>query len=134
MGQVYVDTSAFYAAVVRDDANHVAAREALAGLLADGAELVTSSSVVQETIALLQNRWGTEAVRDWQLLAEPGLEIRWVDEEVHERALIALLAAEERRISLTDWSSFEVIRELGIETAFTFDRDFRNRGFKVIPP
>ncbi|HET6638885.1 MAG TPA: PIN domain-containing protein [Gemmatimonadota bacterium] len=133
MGQVYLDTSAFYAAVVRDDANHVAARETFARLMAEGAEFVTSSYVVQETAALLQNRWGIEAVRDWQRLAEPGLAIHWVEEDIHERALIALLAAGERRISLADWSSFEIIRELGIETAFTFDRHFRNRGFEVVP-
>ncbi|HJR52794.1 MAG TPA: PIN domain-containing protein [Gemmatimonadota bacterium] len=133
MGQVYVDTSAFYAAVVRDDASHVAARETFARLMAEDAELVTSSYVILETVALLQNRWGIEAVRDWQRFAEPGLAIHWVAKETHERALIALLAAGERRISLADWSSFEIIREMGIETAFTFDRHFRNRGFEVIP-
>ena len=133
MARVYVDTSAFYSALVRNDADHPAARDVLERLRAEDADLVTSSYVVQETIALLQRRWGMEAVRDWQGRVEPGLEIVWIDAEVHGRALVALLASGDRAISLTDWSSFEVIRKLGIHRAFAFDGHFRNRGFEVIP-
>ena len=133
MARLYVDTSAFYAALVRDDVNHSAARETLDRLRKEDAELVTSSYVVQETIALLQHRWGVEAVRDWQRLVEPGLTIIWIDAEIHRRALIALLASGGRRFSLADWSSFEVIREERIARAFAFDQHFQNRGFEVIP-
>jgi predicted nucleic acid-binding protein len=133
LARVYVDTSAFYSALVRDDADHSAAQETLERLRQENADLVTSSYVLQETIALLQRRWGVEAVRDWEKQVEPGLEIVWVDAEVHRRALVALLASGDRRISLTDWSSFEIIRHARIARAFAFDRDFLNRGFEVLP-
>ena len=133
MARVYVDTSAFYSVLVRDDADHPAASETLEALREEDATLITSSYVVHETIALLQHRWGIDAVRDWERHVEPGLEIMWVDAEIHGRAMVALLASADRRISLTDWASFEIIRQERIERAFAFDRDFGNRGFEVVP-
>jgi predicted nucleic acid-binding protein len=102
-------------------------------LKSEDAELVTSNYVVHETVALLQRRWGIVAVRDWERDLEPGFQIVWIDAEVHARAMIALIAAASRRISLTDWASFEIIRQERIDRAFTFAEDFRNRGFEVIP-
>lgn len=133
MARIYVDTSAFYAALVRNDPEHPLARDTLARLRLEDTELVTSSYVVHETVALLQRRSGTEAVRDWQRLVEPGLVVVWINADIHRRALVALLAADDRRISLTDWSSFEVMREEDIRRAFAFDEDFGGRGFDVIP-
>jgi predicted nucleic acid-binding protein len=133
LARVFVDTSALYAILVRDDGNHSAATKALQLLRERGATLVTSSYVVHETIALLQRRWGIEAVRDWERNVEAGLQIVWVDAEVHGQAMRTLLAAADRAISLTDWASFEIMREERIDTAFAFDRDFERRGFEVVP-
>ena len=133
MAEVYLDTSASYALLVRADQDHAAARRALERLREENAEMVTSSYSVLETVSLLHHRWGNEAVRDWHANVEPGLRIVWVDEKIHEHAMIALLASGSRRISLTDWVGFEVIRRERIGRAFTFDDDFRGRGFDTIP-
>jgi len=58
----FVDTSALYALLVRDDPNHGAASGALGGLRERG-PLVTHSYVVVETAALVQHRFGVSAVR-----------------------------------------------------------------------
>lgn len=133
MAQIYVDTSAFYSLLVRDDSDHTRAKETLEDLRGEDAILVTSSYVAHETIALLQHRWGIGAVRDWERSIEPALDIVWVDADIHGRAMGALLAAADRGVSLTDWASFEIIRRERIDRAFAFDRDFENRGFEVIP-
>ena len=133
MARVFVDTSALYSTLVRDDENHSAASSAFQLLKERGATLVTSSYVVHETIALLQRRWGIDAVREWERNVEGRLHIVWVDAEVHGHAMGALLGAANRAISLTDWASFEIMRREGIDRAFTFDRNFGNRGFEVIP-
>jgi predicted nucleic acid-binding protein len=44
-----------------------------------------------------------------------------------------LLAANRRSLSLVDCTSFEVMRQAGLDTVFTFDLHFREMGFKVIP-
>ena len=62
-------------------------------------------------------------------MAVPALEIVWITESLYQRAMAALLAAAKRGVSLTDWTSFEVMRERGIERAFAFDRHFAEQGF-----
>lgn len=133
MARVYVDTSAFYSTLVQADADHAVARETFARLRDERVRLVANSYVILETLTLLQRRWGIEPVRDWERRMEPVVEIAWVDAETHRRAMVALLASADRRISLTDWSSFEVIRQARIERVFSFDGHFRNRGFQVLP-
>ncbi len=130
---VFVDTSAIYAHLDAGDRAHPRAREAFEGLAAERRRLVTSSYVLHETIALLQGRAGMGAVRSFQAGVAPALVTVWIAAGVHDRAVAALLAAGARQISLTDWSSFLVMRDLGIEEAFAFDDHFRDQGFRVIP-
>jgi predicted nucleic acid-binding protein len=42
----------------------------------------------------------------------------------------ALLAAATSDVSLVDWTSFELMRRKGIETALAFD-DFERQGFRT---
>ena len=133
MARVYVDTSAFYSALVSGDEDHARSRGTLEILREQDARLVASSHVILETVTLLHRRWGAEAVVDWERRVEPLVEIVWIDAETHRRGMSALLASTERRISLTDWCSFEIIRRERIDRAFAFDRHFHGRGFEVIP-
>lgn len=133
MARVYVDTSAFYSLLVHADADHIRARAILERLRDEDARLVANSFVILETVSLLQRRWGIEAVRDWERGMEPLVEVEWVKIETYRRAMAALLASADRHISLTDWSSFETIRQARIERVFAFDRHFRNRGFALLP-
>lgn len=129
MSSIFVDTSAIYALLVAEDEKHDHAKAILASLPEDEANLVSSSYVLQETVALLQARIGVPAVRTFQQMAVPALEIVWITESLYQRAMAALLAAAKRGVSLTDWTSFEVMRERGIERAFAFDRHFAEQGF-----
>ncbi|MBI2170114.1 MAG: PIN domain-containing protein [Actinobacteria bacterium] len=129
---VLVDTSAVVAALLVDDPNHEAAREHFERLLDDVEELVSHSHAVVETIAVLQRKSGLPAVHDYVLGIEPTIDVVWVDEQRHRRGLAALLTGS-RRISLVDHISFQLMRDLGIDTAFAFDGDFRGEGFTVIP-
>lgn len=52
---------------------------------------------------------------------------------LHQRALATLLGAGRREVSLVDWVSFLLMRELGIRHAFAFDRHFAEQGFVVLP-
>ena len=36
-----------------------------------------------------------------------------------------------RDVSLVDWTSFELMRELGVVQAFAFDDDFASQGFSA---
>lgn len=133
MGAVLVDTSAMYALLVADDANHADAVEALERLREADDELLSTSYVLQEATTLLQVRSGMRAVRDLHERLRPLLKVIWIEAKTHDSAMGAMLAAASKKISLTDWTSFEVMRTRGIETAFAFDADFRRRGFRTLP-
>lgn len=59
--------------------------------------------------------------------------IEWVDEATHRAGVSALITAGRRRLSLVDCTSFEIMRQLGIQRAFAIDRHFSNQGFERIP-
>ena len=132
MTDVFVDTSALFALLVETDDNHRAACAAAPSLRDQDAGLVTSSFVVLETVTLLQARVGVAAVRIFHRDVLPLLNVAWIDEDLLHRAMSALLASSQRRISLTDWSSITLMRDRGIVHAFAFDDDFARQGFELV--
>ena len=130
---VFVDTSAFFALLDRDDDEHRTAVAELDRIVREGPALVTHEYAVVETVSLVQRRLGPQFVRTFvdDLLAP--VEIEWVDRDVHLEAREAMLAAGDRSVSLVDWTSFLVMRRRGIATAFAFDDDFRAHGFELRP-
>lgn len=128
---MFVDTSALYALIDSGDQNHEAARAFM--IEADPrSRFVTHLYVILEAIALAQKRIGVEGVRDLVRMLEV-VDAQSVEQGLHDRALAALLGAGRRSISLVDWTSFTLMRDLGLRTAFTFDRDFVDQGFDVVP-
>lgn len=130
---LFVDTSALFGAMDARDRRH---REAMGTWvqLAGGSEsMVTTNYVVVESTALLARRLGFEAMREVLTALIPLLQVHVVDRLIHDRGVAALLAAGRRDLSLVDCVSFEVMRQLGIDTAFAFDAHFIQRGFRCIP-
>lgn len=130
---VFADTSAFYAVLDADDARHAGAAQAWESFLSSRDPIHTTSDVIVETTALLQNRLGMDAVRLFAADILPAVQQLWVDEGMHRSAMHALLVAGQRRLSLVDCVSFEAMRSLGIETAFCFDPHFAQQGFRCQP-
>jgi predicted nucleic acid-binding protein len=129
----FIDTSALYAILDRDDKNHEPAVHAFRRLLAEDVALLTTNYVLLETVSLLQNRLGIEAVRTMQDDFAPLLQLEWVSEDDHVRGVEAVLFAVRRKLSLVDCVSFRCMRKRSITTAFTFDDHFREQGFTVVP-
>ena len=131
--RIFIDTSAFFALLDNDDAQHSAAKRVWKELLQEDRTLLTSNYVLVECFALIQNRLGLRAVRDFQENIMPLIQVEYVDLEMHRAGVSALLAASRRNLSLVDCVSFEVMRTLGIKAVFTFDPHFREQGFSINP-
>jgi predicted nucleic acid-binding protein len=129
----FIDTSAFFAVLDRDDANHPKAKEQWSEVLTRDDVMVTTNYVLVETFALLQHRLGLQAVRTFQEDVLPLLTVEWVGEDTHRSGVSALLAASKRRLSLVECVSFETMRALGIKKAFAFDPHFGEQGFRCVP-
>jgi uncharacterized protein len=129
---LFVDTSALYALMDRDDRNHERATR-FWSTVSVAEPLLTHNYVLVETSALVQRRLGVEALR--VLVDELTLPIStvFVDRAVHAAAVTGVLAARLRQLSLVDMVSFEVMRTAGIQAAFAFGDHFARFGFDTQP-
>jgi predicted nucleic acid-binding protein len=128
---IFVDTSGIFALLVRNDYMHIRAKENFSHFARKQFSLMTSSFVLVETIALLQRRIGLAAIHDFYAKIFPLVEIIWVDDKWHTRALQRLYALNQRGVSLVDCLSFEIMDSLEIEYAFAFDKHFEENGFTI---
>ncbi len=132
---IFIDTSAFYAVMDRDDEFHKQAKASWTKILSEESDeqLITSNYVLVESFALLQSRLGLSAVRTFYEDILPVVQAHWISQEDHAGAIQTVLAAGRRRLSLVDCSSFHVMRRLSTHTAFAFDQHFSEQGFTVLP-
>jgi predicted nucleic acid-binding protein len=111
---VFIDTSAILAFLDGDDRHHEHAAGAWSRALRDREDVLTTNYVVLETHAVVQRRFGLDAVRRVVEELIPALRIRWVDADIHARAVDALLTARRR--------------------ALVYDPDFEEQGFESYGP
>jgi predicted nucleic acid-binding protein len=130
---VFVDTSAVLALLDSDDRYHSRADRAWAEMLLRHRALITTNYIVLETCALLQRRFGMDALKTFCNDILPVLAIEWVTPRQHEIGLAMLIAANRRKLSLVDCVSFTVMRERRAHEAFAFDAHFREEGFDCNP-
>ena len=131
--RIFVDTSAFFALLDKDDANHKKAKEIWNKILNPENVLITTNYILVESFALIQHRLGMDAVMGFQEDILPIINIEWITSGVHRSGVSALLAASRRKLSLVDCISFEIMRNSGIKTIFNFDSHFEEQGFHCIP-
>lgn len=132
--RVFVDTSALFALQDAGDLFHQDAVKIFNQLATQAAELITTSYVLIETVALTQRRLGLQAVKDFIQNLEPLLSVVWITEDLHRKAEALLLHMDRRQVSLVDCASFVVMRELGLMTAFANDPHFTDAGFSLLAP
>jgi predicted nucleic acid-binding protein len=131
-GRVFVDTSAWFAFVNRDDPDHGAVRNLLES--APGM-LVTSNYVFDETVTLCMHRLGHDAaVRVGDVLLDDAVVdlIRATPADEAEGWKL-FRGREDKRYSFTDCVSFVMMKRLRIASAAALDDDFHREGFRVEP-
>jgi uncharacterized protein len=130
---IFIDTSGFIAVLDMDDASHTMAAKTWMDILTSEETLVSTNYVLVETCALVQNRLGMNAIKLFQEDIVPVLRIEWIDKAVHHAAMGFMLAADRKKLSLVDCVSFETMRLLGVTTAFTLEKHFKEQGFICLP-
>ncbi|MCI4345810.1 MAG: hypothetical protein L3K07_03550 [Thermoplasmata archaeon] len=80
-------------------------------------------------------RLGIELVKRLRglLMRSASIQVLRVSDNDFERSLELMISQEDKRWSLTDFSSFVLMQELGIRDAFTFDHHFAEAGFRLPP-
>jgi predicted nucleic acid-binding protein len=132
MKGIFVDTSAWYALVDKDDADHEAAAAFFA---TNTVPLITTNAVFAETVTLIRYRIGHEAARIFgEKLKESSfarmVAVVPVDEE---RAWEIFTKYRDQDFSFVDCTSFATMQRMKLSDAFTFDRHFRVMKFTAVP-
>jgi predicted nucleic acid-binding protein len=130
--RVFVDTSAFYALMDRSDTNYLHAAGLWRHLLEKDLYLYTSNYVIVETLALLQSRLGFEAANFFYQDVLGLTEVLWIEDSLHNIAYSLWLSLGRRKVSFVDCISFMIMRHHKVETAFAFDRHFKEQGFEIM--
>lgn len=135
MRRVFVDTSAFFAHLVAEDAHHAKARALFERADREAWTLITTNAVVWETYTLIRIRAhnGRELALGFLEDIQDGLcdieRVRPVDET---RAIDLLRRYADKKYSFCDALSFVVMEQLGVAEALAFDDDFRSYGKFVL--
>ena len=131
--KLLADSTTLLALYLADDRNHRAAIDFLRAT--PRARFVLSEMILGEVATRLAARAG--AVRGVEvaraLLASQRYEVLFVDRELLNDATAFMEKHADRRLSLTDCASMALMRRIGLQSAFTFDRDFRDCGFGMVP-
>jgi predicted nucleic acid-binding protein len=127
---VFADTSAFYALADRDDRYHEEAVSIVSRINKSNIPVFTSNYIVAETHALILSRMGRHTARLW--LNHFSFPMYQITEDDQGAAKTIIFAHSDKDYSLTDATSFCLMRRLGISQAFAFDAHFVQFGYKVL--
>jgi uncharacterized protein len=133
--EVFVDAAAWVAVVDRGDTHHEAAVACHLRLMNERRLLVTTNLVVTEAHALILRYGGYRTAINFLESVRSTLRLVKVfeDEALEVDAEATLRRFADQDFSLADAVSFSVMRQRGIEEAFTFDRHFSTAGFVIVP-
>ena len=131
--KLLADTGALLALFNPQDQLHRQARQFIRQ--AQGVRFVLTELIVSETVTRLRSRLDAARAADvgTALLRSRRYEVIFVDARLVEAGLGEIRRFADKRLSLADAVSFAVIRDLALDGAFTFDRDFGACGFVMHP-
>lgn len=132
--EVFIDTSGFYALLVRDDDRHDEAVDLMRSADEKRRRFVTTDYVVDESATLLAARGLAGVIPRFfeTVFASSALKLIWVDSERFERSQALFLRNLGRGWSFTDCVSFAVMKELRLREALTKDAHFVDAGFLAL--
>jgi len=131
--RAFTDSSAYLALLDENDRNHETAIQLLEWLADQRYRQYTTNAMLFEAHALilseLGSRQASQFLRDILRSSTIIIRVRASDEE---RARDILFRYTDKTFSYNDALSFVIMERLGIDLAFTFDRDFVDYGLNIL--
>jgi predicted nucleic acid-binding protein len=131
---IYVDTSAFYAYLSRDDQDHESVAEAFRVVLDTERDLVACSYVLAETMGLVQHRLGLGVLTRFVEDMLPLVQVRWVGPEEHAAAWHLVRQVKKKAFTMVDAASATFMQRDGARRILALDPEFGRLGFTTLPP
>lgn len=128
-----MDTNVFVATRDFNDTTHKKALE-LTGFLAENkVAWYTSSEIVGETLTVLSQKLGKEIAIDWcKDFIKSGIKVLFIDEIIYKDSQNYFIKTKQKNISFIDCSCVVTMKKNKIDTIFSFDKDFKKMGVKLL--
>ena len=135
ISKVFIDTGAWIALAATLDPFHERARRQWEQLFSTGARLFTSVPVVLETFTFLDRKGSRPLAIRWKdsLATVRRLKIFDCTGKELDQAWSWIDRPGLHRLSLVDATSFALMTNAKIKTAFAFDTHFAAAGFRLVP-
>jgi predicted nucleic acid-binding protein len=133
---IFVDTSAWLALADSRDRDHRGAIDLHRRIVrGEFGKQVTTNYVMAETVTIVRRRLGLPQAIELADAVRLGKEVElfWIEPIHHQEAVELMSSHADKQWSVTDCSSFVIMRSLGITDAFTFDSGFGKAGFAARP-
>lgn len=130
-GEIFVDTSGFYACLVKQDDRHADAAAVLAQAATATRRFVTTDYVLDEAATLLRRRQlGHLAAQLFDIvLASAVCRVEWMDAARFDLVRQFFVKHADHEYSFTDCFSFQVMKQSRLHEALTKDAHFHEAGF-----
>ena len=129
---IFVDTSAFIAMRVFDDAKHKDAHKCLQHIKDEKIFLHTSNFILDEVYTYFCRHHDIAIEMANTLLNNPIITMHRVSAEDETKALQILKKHNDKAFSYTDATSFALMKRVNLETAFSYDKHFLHYGFTLL--
>lgn len=132
--EIFIDTSGYYALLVKADDKHAAAKRVLNNARRRRRGLVTTDYVLDEIATLLKARGLVHLAGPLfeRLDASSAFRIEWTDSQRFAEVRDFFLKHHDQDWSFTDCLSFCVMSELKLRDALTKDAHFQQAGFEPL--
>lgn len=123
-----IDTSGFFAIHNEEDKYHTLSNE----IYQKSRQRITTNYILAEYVALALIRGLPRPVIlefSQEVLNDGSVEIIWIDEDSHSKAVELLQKRDDKTYSLCDAASFVLMRGRKISEALTTDKHFEQEGF-----
>jgi predicted nucleic acid-binding protein len=132
--EIFVDTSGFYALLIKADNRHRTAVAILRDAQKRKRRFLTTDHVLDETATLLKARGHVHLLGAFfdRVLKSQVCRVEWTDATRFHEAQAFFLKHADQDWSFTDCLSFRIMKELHLNDALTKDGHFSAAGFVVL--
>ena len=135
MTNIFIDTSAFFAALNPKDNHHNKAQSFLKKLENESRyQSVISNLIFMESVTLIRARLSIPLSIKFgeHLYQSTKIKLIYVTPEIEKQAWKIFTQYSDKQFSFVDCTSFAIMKIMNINEAFTFDKHFEQFGFKII--
>lgn len=131
MSEVFADSGALFSVVAKNDLEH---KKAASYFTSAKDTFITTDYIFDEFITLTRMKISHDiAVEIGEKIREGLIRLVDISSQDRETAWEYFKKHQDKTYSFTDCTSFCIMKRLGIQQAFTFDKHFVQAGFTTVP-